>query len=209
MKAKIWKKNAVLATVILFVCVAVYLNWHYGEQAAENVSTEGVSETAKSDVERIVSVKENLNTALTEDGTKEETLPPETDEPSAAQNEEHVSTGYFATARLSREQARDESIELLRQTVLSEGASQDVIDAAYTAMSRIADNTIAESQIEGLVMAKGFSDCVAYISDEGVNVIVSASDEGLNSSSVTQIKDIVISETGVSAAAIKIFEAVG
>ena len=205
MKAKVWKKNAVLATVILFVCVAVYLNWHYGQEVAENVSGEGVIDVAPDDTERVASVPQKL----TPDGVESET-------PSAAPGEEQSTpkttldeNGYFATARLNREQARDESVEMLRQTAASEDASQEVKDAAYTAMNEIADNTITESQIEGLVMAKGFEDCVTYISDDGVSVVVSSSESGLDSNQVTQIKDIVISETGVEAAAIKIIEAEG
>ena len=32
---KVWKRNAVVAAIVLFVCVAVYLNWSYqsGETA--------------------------------------------------------------------------------------------------------------------------------------------------------------------------------
>ena len=34
-----WKRNAVVATVLLFVCAAVYLNWRY----AGNVADQAVS----------------------------------------------------------------------------------------------------------------------------------------------------------------------
>ncbi len=208
MKAKVWKKNAVLATVILFVCVAVYLNWHYGQETAEDVSGSGVTDVAPDDTERVAAVPQKLTPDGTVTATETPSVSPEGEEQNSQTAAEDES-GYFATARLNREQARDESVELLQQTAASEDASQEVRDAAYTEMSKIADNTITESQIEGLVMAKGFQDCVAYISESGVSVIVSSTETGLDSNQVTQIKDIVISETGVSAAAIKILEAEG
>ena len=29
---KLWKRNAVVAAIVLFVCVAVYLNWSYNQE---------------------------------------------------------------------------------------------------------------------------------------------------------------------------------
>ena len=203
MRAKIWKKNAVLATVILFVCVAVYLNWHYGRESAGELSGVYAPEPAvstapeNSDAGRIAAAPPVLT-------AEEEPVEDvgELEYPSEGE-------GYFASARLTREQARDASVEILRETAANEDAPQQARDDAYAALSRIADNAIREAQIEGLVMAKGFADCVAYISEDGISVVVSSPQDGLNSAYVTQIKDIVISETGVPAAAIRILEVSG
>lgn len=189
----------------MFVCVAVYLNWHYGKEAAQDVSGAALSDEASSDAERVASAP--APQVLSAEDDKESSGGDET--ASVELSAVEASDGYFAQARLSREQARDASVELLRETAASEDASQDVKDAAFESLSRIAENTLAESQIEGLVMAKGFADCVTYISDDSISVVVGASPEGLDSGRVTQIKDIVISETGVSAAAIKIVEVSG
>lgn len=33
---KLWKRNAVVAAIVLFVCVAVYLNWSYDQSSSVN-----------------------------------------------------------------------------------------------------------------------------------------------------------------------------
>ena len=35
--SQLWKRNAVVAAIALFVCAAVYLNWNYGKEGAEGV----------------------------------------------------------------------------------------------------------------------------------------------------------------------------
>ena len=36
---KAWKRNAVVAVIVLFVCVAVYLNWSYNQEPAQTADT--------------------------------------------------------------------------------------------------------------------------------------------------------------------------
>ena len=38
---KLWKRNAVVAAIVLFVCVAVYLNWNYPDGTADTGKTLG------------------------------------------------------------------------------------------------------------------------------------------------------------------------
>ena len=40
---KLWKRNAVVAAIVLFVCVAVYLNWSYDQ--GQSVSGMGSATT--------------------------------------------------------------------------------------------------------------------------------------------------------------------
>ena len=53
-----------------------------------------------------------------------------------------------------------------------------------------------EASIETLVKAKGFTDCVAVISENSVSVVVSA--ETLLASDAAQILSIVYETTGIS-----------
>ena len=73
-------------------------------------------------------------------------------------------------------------------------------------MQVLAAYTVAESQIESLVTAKGYADCVAFMGEESISVVVSDAD-GLDTSDVAKIKDIVINETDYTAEQIKIMEA--
>ena len=114
---------------------------------------------------------------------------------------------YFATSRLTREQARDEAVSTLRELSESEDADQAAKDEAAAQISALADDSVAEANIESLIRAKGYADAVVMIGDSGVNVVVAPPDGGLQATDVTVIKDIVVSETGITAGQVKIVEA--
>lgn len=200
MNAKIWKKNAVLATVILFVCVAVYLNWSYGRDTA-TAGKVSPSPTVVSTAKPSNAPTDKLT--LSNDGIGEVLDVAVSSQPSASPTlgEEN---DYFASARLSRQQARDSSLAILRESGELETASQEARDEAVAAANALAENAMKEAEIEGLVMAKGFSECVAYISSDGVDVVVAAPEGGLVAEQVSQIKDIVVNETQASVESIRI-----
>ena len=113
---------------------------------------------------------------------------------------------YLATARLSRKQARDTAIGMLQEAQVDENAAEDVLNEASRTLQVLAAYTVAESQIESLVVAKGYADCVVFMGEETVSVVVSDPD-GLDAVDVARIKDIVVSETGCTPEQIKIMEA--
>ena len=113
---------------------------------------------------------------------------------------------YFATARLSRKQARDTAISMLQEAQVDENATEDVLNEASQTMQVLAAYTVAESQIESLVVAKGYADCVAFMGDDAISVVVSDPD-GLDTVDVARIKDIVVSETSYTPDQIRIMEA--
>lgn len=125
-----------------------------------------------------------------------------------AKDSEVTGTGddYFATARLSRKQARDTAIGMLQEAQVDENAAEDVLNEASRTLQVLAAYTVAESQIESLVVAKGYADCVVFMGEETVSVVVSDPD-GLDAVDVARIKDIVVSETGYTPEQIKIMEA--
>lgn len=114
---------------------------------------------------------------------------------------------YFATSRLTREQARDEAVSTLKEISESEDADQTAKDEAAAQISALAEDSVAEANIESMIRAKGYEDAVVMIGDESVNVVVAPPDGGLQATDVTVIKDIVVAETGVTAGQIKIVEA--
>ena len=113
---------------------------------------------------------------------------------------------YFATARLSRKQARDTALSMLQEAQVDENATEDVLNEASQTMQVLAAYTVAESQIESLVVAKGYADCVAFMGDDAISVVVSDPD-GLDTVDVARIKDIVVSETSYTPDQIRIMEA--
>lgn len=117
-------------------------------------------------------------------------------------NEEPLS--YFALAMLDRQRARDEAIEVLQQVVDSSDADSEEKSNAIASIARIAADIEAEANIETLIKAKGFTQCIAVINNGNATVIVEA--DGLMPNQLVQIKEIVYEQAGISPMNIKIIE---
>ncbi len=181
---KINKRQIVFLSLALVVCIAVYLNWRF----LDNVDLG----------EGMVSVDAEKMNESDEEGGK--TL-------GQAQLVETVAkdvAAYFTECRMNKQQSRDEALELLKAVADSEESADETKTKANNDMINLAKTTDVEGTIESLVKAKGFSDCMVYIGDDSVNVVVATS--GLSSEQAAQINEIVISESGREASAIKIVE---
>jgi stage III sporulation protein AH len=103
---------------------------------------------------------------------------------------------YFAAAALTRQQSRDEAIDVLKLVADNEEASAEAKAEAQAKISKIAVDIQNEANIETLVKAKGFEECIAVISDDSASVIVKA--ESLMANEAAQILAIVYETAGIS-----------
>ena len=103
---------------------------------------------------------------------------------------------YFAAAALTRQQSRDEAIDVLKLVASNDEASEEAKAEAQAKISQIAVDIQNEANIETLVKAKGFEECVAVISDGAASVIVKA--ESLLANEAAQILAIVYDTTGIA-----------
>lgn len=190
---KLWKRNAVVAAIVLFVCVAVYLNWSYHKDAGDTAD-------AGKTLGQAALVGGNTDDPLL-GGIKGDGTPTNADDPI-------TTTGYFDAARLNRQQSRDNALSLLQQAASAQDADQAMKDEANGSIQAMANLTVSEAQIENLVTAKGYADCVAFIGDKSVSVVVAANgEEGITDADVAKISEIVTEQTGFPASQIKIIEA--
>lgn len=194
MKKKLLKRNAVILTVVVFLCVAVYLNWSYAKK--EDAAASGMNGETENAISQNYGSDEEVSLFYE----------PENGETPVDNAVSNNISDYFATARLTRQQARDSAIGILREATELENASQEAIDSAMDEISVMAGYSLNEVEIETMIKAKGFAECVVFLSDDSATVAVSAPAEGLSSSAVSRITDIILSETGVSAEQIKIIE---
>ena len=185
---KVWKKNMVAAAVLVTVCAGIYVNWLYTEEnaAASLVDT--------LDAEKVMS-QESL--VLSEDMAA-----------IAGGDDIHTTaTDYFAAVRLSRQQARDNAVNLLQDAMAYSTAAEGSKDLeSAMELEEIVQTALSEAQIESLVIAKGYADCVAYMSREGISVAVSAPEGGLQQSDVSLIADIVMNQSDFSLDDIRVVE---
>ena len=179
---KTWKRNLIAAGVLLVVCAGIYLNWYAGHSAADLTETLDAGKILD-DTTLVLQQEQGdaLVTPVQQTGTQAE---------------------YFAQMRLSRQTARDEAVELLQETI----AYADGDAASSAKLEGIISDALAESQIESLIVAKGYQDCVAYISEDGISVAVAAPEDGLTQSDVALLSDIVLSQTSCKLSDIRVID---
>lgn len=176
---KIWKKNVIAAAVLVTVCAGIYLNWLYTEEqaVADLTDTLDASKVLSSDM------------LVMSDGLDS--------------NQSNTVSDYFAAVRLSRQEARDSAVTLLQEAMAYENKENAQSSAQLEEIVQIA---LCEAQIESLVIAKGYTDCVAYISNDGISIAVATPEGGLQNSDVAVIADIVLTQSDFTLDDIRVVE---
>ena len=111
---------------------------------------------------------------------------------------------YFSSVQVDRQRTRDEAIEVLQAVVDNDASTEAAKNEALAQINQLADIMEAESNIETLIVAKGFEECVAVISDGSASIVVRS--EGLQPAQISQINEIVYEQSGIKPVNIKIIE---
>ncbi len=180
-----WKRNILIAAVLVFVGAAAWLNWSYNQRwgQADSAMVKAEDDMTASAVNAILGAgREEAEAAAA----------PVSD--------------YFAKARLTRQQSRDQALSLLEKAAQSETASREVIDQAMSEIAQMANRMLLESKIENELLAKDFEECLVYLTSDGCTVAVPASTDGLAEAEVARITDTILSNTECTAAQINVIE---
>lgn len=180
-----WKKNMVAVAVLVTVCAGIYVNWLYSEDAA----TANLTDTI--DVEKVMS--DDL-LVLSEDM---EAL-------ASGEMPDTTATDYFAAVRLSRQEARDSAINLIQEAMAYTDSVKEAESSAE--LEDIIQTALSEARIESLIIAKGYTDCVAYMTNEGISVAVAAPEGGLQETDVAVIADVVLNQSDYTLSDIRVIE---
>lgn len=178
------KKQIILASLVLILGIAVYLNWTFANDEAGNIAANG-SASSTSDTDSSAGDSKNYGDAQLVDN-------------------QVSGDDYFAQARLDKQKAREEAVETLSQMLGSSSTDSAQTEQATEKALATAKMIESESTIENLVKSKGFADCVTYLSDGTAKVVVKT--EGLDSAQAAQIKNIVLEQCDVEAENISIVE---
>ena len=185
---KIWKKNLVAAAVLVTVCSGIYVNYIYTQDEAAQTLTETL------DAEKVMG-QDSL--VLSEDLAAI----------AAGEEVQTTASDYFAAVRLSRQQARDSALNLLQEAMAYSSAETGEKDLeSAQELETIIETALSEAQIESLVIAKGYTDCVTYMSADGISVAVSSPEGGLQQQDVAVIADIVMSQSDYGLDTIRVVE---
>lgn len=189
--SQLWKRNMVVAAIAVFVCAAVYLNWNYEQEVGKTLGESAM--VGKEDP----LVSGGGSSAPGSDGSGQTGQ-------SDGGGTASAGGSYFDTARLNRQQSRDSALALLQEAAGKESADQTLKDEANASIQTMADYTVTEAQIENLVIAKGYTDCVAFIGENALSLAVAAPEGGLTDADTARIVDVVNQTAGFSADQVKI-----
>jgi len=120
------------------------------------------------------------------------------------QNTESSVDSYFSSVQVSRQRSRDEAIEVLQSVVDNASSTEAARNEALAEINKLATVMATESNIETLILAKGFQECVAVISGDGARIVVRS--DGLTAAQISQINEIVYTEAGIKPAGVTIIE---
>ena len=187
------RKQITMLSLVLALALAVYLNWRFAGSEDRLRLTEVLSNGGS-----VVQTEGTASDDIFTEGDVEVDESEETAEyygealfvsaPSSSSDE------YFAEARTTRTKTRDEALDTLQKS-LQKTELTDAEKKALTAqLTEIATNITREGTVESLVKAKGFTDCVAFINNGKIKVVVKSTAGTLTAAEVSQIKEIVITE---------------
>ena len=163
---KIGRRNLIIMLAVVLVGAAVWVNWAIFAPDT-NSGYAGYDQSSGMD---------NSYTGAGAGGTTEE--------------------DWYASAQVSRTQARDEALEVLQSVVNDKSATDDAKAAAYSDITKLAKNMESETNIETLIVAKGFEKCVAVVNESDASIIVSSESE-LSAAQIAQINEIVYTQAGI------------
>ena len=178
---KAGKRNLIIVCAVVLIGAAVWLNWvFFSENDGDGYTYSG-------------------STGMTGelDNSKNPTSGDEAETDAAS-----TTDSYFATVQVSRQRARDEAIEVLQAVVDSKDSDDAAKSEALAEIATIADQIRLESNIESLILAKGFAQCVAVLNGDSASIVVEAKD--LQAAQIAQINAIVYEQTGIEPSGVTI-----
>lgn len=209
---KIQKRHILMASLVLALGAAVYLNWQFTGNSdmlsvdaskklgeAQYVNGDITDETQEAGIfDSIFGGDDDKSTESAEETTEGE----DTTAVKAELTEEQIS--YFSTVRTDREQTQSKVLEDAKEVLSLSENSEEAKEEAAESVSQLEKLILAQSNIENLLKAKGFTDVVCFISDEGCNVVVASQNMDDNSSLL--VKDAVMSQLDMGSEQIKIIQ---
>ena len=203
-------RRATAVTLAAALAVACYLNWQYARTDMDTLAVETAA-AATSSASSAASDSSSSSSGQVTDALLTEA------EAASAANKNYgeaqlvsvandTGSQFFDEARLKREKAHDEALDTIQKT-LKDSSLSDAEKAEYTAqMTANLEDINAENEIETLIKAKGFADCLCFLQSGRADLTVMTSGEALTAAKVAQIRDIVMSKSNVTAQNITVVE---
>ncbi len=185
------KRKLILALLVLTLGVAVYLNWQFGGANGD------ITKSASSNGSEILGNAKLVNSTTEKNG--------KSSDKKGKSEKAKDGNSYFEKARSNREKARTEALSELKEIIDNVKLSDEQKSDAIAQTAVLSKRVESEANIENMIMAKGFDDCVTVIGDNDINVIVTGNK--LSEEQTTKIIEIVKNATKANSENIKIVTA--
>jgi len=197
-------RRVTAVTLAAALMIAVYLNWQYARTDAP-IDSESDALMVAAQAEQPV----QADAILDELPTEAEAASSANKNYGEAQLVSVASDGgskFFEQARLKREKAHDEAMDTLQKTMKSSSLTSEEKKEYTAQLTTNLEDLNAENEIETLIKAKGFADCLCFLQSGRADLTVMTSGEPLTAAQVAQIRDVVLSKSTVSAQNITVVE---
>ena len=196
-------RRATAVTLAAALVIAVYLNWQY---ARTNVETEPLDaqmvSAAAGPAEETAAVLDGLPT----EAEAASDVSKNYGEAQLVSVANDSGIKFFEQARLKREKAHDETVDTIQKTLKGSALSAEEKKAYTDQMAAALEDLNAENEIETLIRAKGFADCLCFLQAGRADLTVMTAGEPLTAAQVAQIRDVVLSKSSVTAQNITVVE---
>lgn len=193
-------RKATAVTLAAALVIAVYLNWQY---ARSDVPAELESTAA------VAAQVEDADAILDELPTEAEAVSSANKNYGEAQLVSVASDSgakFFEQARLKRQKAHDEAMDSIKKTMKASSLSAEEKKEYASQLTANLEDLNAENEIETLIRAKGFADCLCFLQSGRADLTVMTSGQPLTAAQVAQIRDVVLSKSSVTAQNITVVE---
>ncbi len=187
---KFHKRQLILASLVVALGAAVYLNWQFSD--THEFDAPDAIETAHE-----LGEARYVNTSKVSESPDNITTSPDSSSPQTKK--------FFAEASSNRQKAHDQATEKLKSLIDSQNVDEEIKKEILKRSEELAKNIEQESNIENLIKAKGFGECIVFIQNNECSVIVSPGN--LKETTAIVIKDIVTGQSEIASDKIKITEA--
>lgn len=174
MNILIKRRQLILATLVVVLGAAVFVNWYYTGNKTTLPSAEETTES-----EHV----QNLGEAKYVNASGE-------------------TADYFSEVKLNRQKSRDEALDKLNESLKNVKSSSEEAKEITKSIEELTAQIKLESDIEALISAKLASECVAVINEKSAQIVVTK--DSLSEDAALQIIDIVTTNTELKAENVKI-----
>ena len=180
-------RGVTLATLVLALGAAVYMNWNFARNAPDTAGIEPEAVSASVQTED-VAVYDPLGTE-----PAEETANKNYGEAQLVSASQDSGSDFFESARMARTKARDEALDSIQKTLKNTGLSDEEKEKLTEELELQISNITSETSLENKIKAKGFADCVVTLGQARADVTVMTENDALSADEVTQIRDVLLS----------------